>query len=135
MQMRQRVGEMADLRIAGDEHDVQVGRQQAMRPAQTVIGGVERLVPQPAAPYRDGLRGDAGVLLGDQQLVGEVDRAPGRRTEKIEDSDSHARPSRTAGQGSARTTISDADSDVTAGGSKRGDQTALYPEPAAKHPP
>ena len=97
---------MTDLRVAGDEHDVQVGGQQTVRAAQTVVGGVEGFVPLPAAPHRDGLRGDAGVLLGDEQLIGEVHRAPDRRTEKIEDSDSHRVALSDGWPGPARTTIS-----------------------------
>ena len=53
----------------GDEHDVEVPRQQAVRLARAVVGGVEGLVARAPAPHRDRLRGDARELLGDQQVV------------------------------------------------------------------
>jgi hypothetical protein len=119
VELRQRVGEVADLRVAGDEHHVQVGGQQAVRPAEAVIGRVERLVALPAAPHRDGLRRDTGVLLGDQQLISEIDRTPDRRTEKVEDSDSHRVAPSESRPGAAGTTFGGkAVSDVIRGRSK-----------------
>jgi hypothetical protein len=73
---RQRIGQRTGLRIAGKEYDIGVGRYKTPRITQPVVNGVVDAVAHHSAPGRDRLRHHRGVLLGQEQVVENMRRAP-----------------------------------------------------------
>ena len=86
-QARQRVRERAGLGVRADEDHVDIGGDQRVWRRLAVIGRVEGLVTQLAAPHRHRLRHDADVLLAEVRRVDAIPAAGRGIGEQIEDAD------------------------------------------------
>src|SRR3970282_2007551 len=69
---------------AGDEDNIQIRRELAPWISHSVVGVVERLVTELAAPDRDRLGRDRGVLLPHEQTICQVGRITGWRSQDFQ---------------------------------------------------
>ena len=79
------VGQGSGLRVGRNEEEVDSLWNSVARIANAIVICVECLMAQLAAPDRDNLRRDAGVLLGQDPMIGQTRQPALGQTKNVKD--------------------------------------------------